>query len=114
MLFGDLGLFVTIFFFFFGVRNGKVLVGCDGVNSVVAKWLGFKKASYIGSGRSAIRGCANFEDGHGFDPNFMQFSGHGVRFGTIPCDDGFAYWFFTFPPSPALGNFITQTPPYLF
>lgn len=83
------------------VIKTKVLVGCDGVNSVVAKWLGFKKASYIGSGRSAIRGYADFENGHGFDPNFMQFSGHGVRFGTIPCDDGFAYWFFTFPPSPA-------------
>ncbi|GMN38209.1 hypothetical protein TIFTF001_007449 [Ficus carica] len=77
----------------------KVLVGCDGVNSVVAKWLGFKKAS--DTGRSAIRGSANFENGHGLEPLFMQFFGHGVRYGAIPCDDRFVYWYFTFAPSPA-------------
>ena len=78
------------------------MVGCDGVNSVVAKWLGFKKAS--DTGRSAIRGCANYEKGHGFEPLFMQFLGHGVRYGAIPCDDRSVSWFFTFSPSPAQGN----------
>ncbi|XP_021775247.1 uncharacterized protein LOC110739100 [Chenopodium quinoa] len=38
------------------ILKTKVLIGCDGVNSVVAKWLGFKPPSL--TGRSAIRGCA--------------------------------------------------------
>lgn len=75
----------------------KVLIGCDGVNSVVAKWLGFKEPAF--TGRSAIRGCANFETRHGFEPLFMQFFGHGVRSGAMPCDDKSIYWFFTWAPS---------------
>ncbi|KAL6218024.1 hypothetical protein ACLB2K_011241 [Fragaria x ananassa] len=35
------------------ILKAKVLVGCDGVNSVVAKWLGFKPLVF--TGRSAIR-----------------------------------------------------------
>lgn len=81
------------------VIKTKVLVGCDGVNSVVAKWLGFKKASY--TGRSALRGCESFNTSHGFEPFFMQFSGHGFRSGAMPCDDRSLYWFLTFHLSPA-------------
>ncbi|XP_024017333.1 monooxygenase 3-like [Morus notabilis] len=84
------------------VIKTKVLVGCDGVNSVVAKWLGFKKASY--TGRSAIRGCVSFNTSHGFEPFFMQFSGHGFRSGAMPCDDRSVYWFLTFHLSPAQGK----------
>ncbi|KAH7518392.1 hypothetical protein FEM48_Zijuj09G0166800 [Ziziphus jujuba var. spinosa] len=52
----------------------KVLIGCDGVNSVVAKWLGFKKPAF--TGRSGFRGCANFNTKHDFKPMLMQFFGH--------------------------------------
>ncbi|KAM6540711.1 hypothetical protein CsatB_005158 [Cannabis sativa] len=77
----------------------KVLIGSDGVNSVVAKWLGFNQATH--TGRYAIRGCAtNFDtNNHGFESLFSQFFGHGVRFGLIPCDPRFVYWFFTFATS---------------
>ncbi|XP_048337399.2 monooxygenase 2 [Ziziphus jujuba] len=75
----------------------KVLIGCDGVNSVVAKWLGFKKPAF--TGRSGFRGCANFNTKHDFEPMLMQFFGHGVRFGAMPCDDKCIYWFFTRRPS---------------
>lgn len=64
---------------------------------MVAKWLGFQKAA--DTGRYAIRGCANFENGHGFEHLFMQFFGHGVRSGVIPCDNNFVYWFLTWTPS---------------
>ncbi|XP_021753040.1 uncharacterized protein LOC110718509 [Chenopodium quinoa] len=77
--------------------KAKVLLGCDGVNSVVAKWLGFKKPSL--TGRSAIRGCAYYKEGHGFEPKFHQFVGNGVRYGIIPCDDTAVYWFLTWSPS---------------
>ena len=79
------------------VLKTKVLVGCDGVNSVVAKWLGFKKPAFVS--RSAIRGYADFKGGHGFEPKFYQFLGNGVRSGFLPCDDTTVYWFFTFTAS---------------
>ncbi|XP_068321545.1 monooxygenase 2-like [Pyrus communis] len=79
------------------VLKAKVLVGCDGVNSVVAKWLGFKQPAF--TGRSAIRGCVNFKGCHGFDPLFMQYFGNGIRSGAIPCDDKNVYWFITWSPS---------------
>ncbi|KAK9665614.1 hypothetical protein RND81_14G123600 [Saponaria officinalis] len=79
------------------VLNAKVLIGCDGVNSVVAKWLGFKNPSLVG--RSAIRGCAYYDHGHGFEPKFQLHVGNGVRYGIIPCDDSAVYWFLTWYPS---------------
>ncbi|KAB1219998.1 FAD-dependent urate hydroxylase [Morella rubra] len=75
----------------------KVLLGCDGVNSVVAKWLGLKKPA--STGRFSIRGCVDFKQSHGFAPKSMQFFGNGVRFGFVPCDDNDVYWFFTWTPS---------------
>ncbi|PUZ42792.1 hypothetical protein GQ55_9G610100 [Panicum hallii var. hallii] len=79
------------------VLRAKVLIGCDGINSVVAKWLGLAKPSY--SGRSAARGLAHYPDGHGFEPKFLQFVGHGFRSGMLPCNETDIYWFFTWTPS---------------
>ncbi|XP_058216573.1 monooxygenase 2-like isoform X2 [Rhododendron vialii] len=79
------------------VVKAKVLVGCDGVNSVVSKWLGFKKPAFVG--RSAIRGFADFKRSHGFEPKFLLFVGKGVRCGFVPCNEGTVYWFFTFASS---------------
>lgn len=74
-----------------------MLIGCDGVNSVVGKWLRFKKPTF--TGRCAIRGCAFYKEGHGFEPKFLQFFGEGVRSGVVPCDGNLVYWFFTWTPS---------------
>ncbi|RLN38653.1 FAD-dependent urate hydroxylase-like isoform X1 [Panicum miliaceum] len=51
--------------------RAKVLIECDGINSVVARWLGLAEPSY--SGRMAARGLAHFPDGHGLEPKFLQF-----------------------------------------
>ncbi|KAK0582004.1 hypothetical protein LWI29_020344 [Acer saccharum] len=75
------------------VIKTKVLIGCDGVNSVVSKCLGFKPPSF--TGRSAIRGYTEFKGGHGFEPKYMQFVGKGTRSGFFPCDDQIVYWYFT-------------------
>ncbi|PNY15170.1 FAD-dependent urate hydroxylase-like protein, partial [Trifolium pratense] len=75
----------------------KVLIGCDGVNSVVAKWLGFKEATY--TGRYAIRGCAELENHHNFEPVLMHFFGKGFRAGVVPCDEKIVHWFFTWTPT---------------
>ncbi|MBA0666814.1 hypothetical protein Goklo_003179, partial [Gossypium klotzschianum] len=79
------------------ILKTKVLIGCDGVNSVVAKWLGLQNPVF--SGRSAIRGNAHFKGGHGFEPKYGQFVGKGVRSGFLPCDDENVYWFFTWTPA---------------
>jgi 2-polyprenyl-6-methoxyphenol hydroxylase-like FAD-dependent oxidoreductase len=75
----------------------QVLIGCDGINSAVAKWLGLAEPSY--SGRMAARGLAHFPDGHGLEPKFLQFIGRGFRSGMRPCNHTDVYWFFTWTPS---------------
>ncbi|KAF8721257.1 hypothetical protein HU200_023183 [Digitaria exilis] len=79
------------------VLRAKVLIGCDGINSVVAKWLDLAKPSH--SGRSAARGLAHYPNGHGFEPNFLQFIGNGFRYGMVHCNETDIYWFFTWTPS---------------
>ncbi|XP_028751896.1 monooxygenase 3-like [Neltuma alba] len=79
------------------VIKTKVLIGCDGVTSVVAKWLGLNKVAF--SGRYAIRGCITLKSSHKLEPMFMQFFGKGFRTGVVPCDDKTVYWFFTWTPS---------------
>ncbi|KAK6946449.1 FAD-binding domain [Dillenia turbinata] len=76
----------------------KVLIGCDGVNSVVAKWLGLSKP--VSTGRYAVRGLASFKERHGFESKFFQLFGEGTRSGFVPCDERTVYWFFTWTPSP--------------
>ncbi|XP_009628234.1 monooxygenase 2 isoform X1 [Nicotiana tabacum] len=75
----------------------KALIGCDGVNSVVANWLGLQKP--VNSGRSAIRGFVEYPDKHGYQPKFHAFFGGGARFGFLPSDEKSLYWFCTFTPS---------------
>ncbi|KAM0904834.1 hypothetical protein ACQ4PT_017811 [Festuca glaucescens] len=84
------------------IIRANVLVGCDGVNSVVAKWLGLPKP--LLSGRSATRGLAEYPDGHGFGPEILQFIGQGFRSGVLPCSDTSVYWNYTWYPSPADGD----------
>ncbi|EMS65106.1 3-hydroxybenzoate 6-hydroxylase 1 [Triticum urartu] len=79
--------------------RAKVLIGCDGINSVVAKWLGLAKPSE--SGRTATRGYARYPEGHGFEPKILQFVGEGFRAGLVPWSDTDVYWFFTWSPAPS-------------
>lgn len=65
---------------------------------MVAKYLGFGRPSV--TTRASIRGYVECEGGHGFEPEFLQFFGNGVRFGVTPCDDHGVYWFFSYIPSP--------------
>ncbi|PPR98455.1 hypothetical protein GOBAR_AA22230 [Gossypium barbadense] len=79
------------------ILKTKVLIGCDGVNSVVAKWLGLQKPAF--AGRSAVRGNAHFKSGHGFEHKFKQLIGKVGRLGFLPCDDENVFWFFTWIPA---------------
>ncbi|EEF32315.1 monooxygenase 2 isoform X1 [Ricinus communis] len=71
--------------------KSKVLIGCDGVHSVVAKWLGLSEP--IHSGRSAVRGLAVYPQGHGFKQEVNQFVDVGKRAGFVPLNDKELYWF---------------------
>ncbi|GLJ23952.1 hypothetical protein SUGI_0455370 [Cryptomeria japonica] len=73
--------------------KAKVLIGCDGVNSVIAEWLGLPAPSL--SGRSAIRGLATYPEGHNFEPKVQQYWGENLRAGFVPCNDKDVYWFTT-------------------
>ncbi|KAK6115712.1 hypothetical protein DH2020_007981 [Rehmannia glutinosa] len=79
------------------VFRAKVVIGCDGVNSMVAKWLGLENP--VSAGRSAIRGFVVYPNGHGFEPKFHAYFGAGLRCGFMPCSDKSLYWFCTFNPS---------------
>ncbi|GMN33328.1 hypothetical protein TIFTF001_004096 [Ficus carica] len=82
------------------VIKAKVLIGCDGVHSMVARWLGL--AAPVQSGRSAVRGVAEFPQGHGLRKEIQQFVGAKRRAGYVPMTDKDIYWFLTCP-SPAKG-----------
>eukprot|EP00262_Sarcandra_glabra_P009915 TRINITY_DN2474_c0_g1_i1.p1 TRINITY_DN2474_c0_g1~~TRINITY_DN2474_c0_g1_i1.p1 ORF type:complete len:415 (-),score=38.56 TRINITY_DN2474_c0_g1_i1:93-1337(-) len=80
------------------VIKAKVLIGCDGVHSVVAQWLGL--IAPVHSGRSAVRGLAIFPEGHGFNHEVQQFLGEGKRAGMVPLTDKEIYWFMTYESGP--------------
>ncbi|KAF2284346.1 hypothetical protein GH714_021028 [Hevea brasiliensis] len=72
-----------------------VLIGCDGVHSVVAKWLGL--SAPVHSGQAAVRGLAVFPQGHGFNKEVTQFKDVGKGAGFVPLNVKELYWFFTCP-----------------
>uniref|UniRef100_A0A6N2MRE8 FAD-binding domain-containing protein n=1 Tax=Salix viminalis TaxID=40686 RepID=A0A6N2MRE8_SALVM len=74
--------------------KSKVLIGCDGVHSVVARWLGL--AEPVHSGRSAVRSLAVFPQGHRFKHEIQMFvDQQGKRAAFIPLNDREFYWFLT-------------------
>ncbi|KAK3194657.1 hypothetical protein Dsin_025967 [Dipteronia sinensis] len=85
------------------VVKAKMLIGCDGVHSVVGNWLGL--AAPVNSGRSAIRGLAVFPQGHGLNHEVRQFVDVGMRAGFVPLSDKDIYWFFVNQSPPNGENF---------
>ncbi|XP_026390187.1 monooxygenase 2-like [Papaver somniferum] len=77
----------------------KVLIGCDGVHSVVAKWLGLKEPVY--SGRYAVRGLGVYPEGHGLKHEVKQFVAEGQRFGILPNNNTDIFWFMTYNSTPS-------------
>ncbi|KAK9949998.1 hypothetical protein M0R45_005505 [Rubus argutus] len=89
------------------VIKAKVLIGCDGVHSVVSRWLGLGEP--VLSGRSAVRGLAVYPQGHGLGHNFQQFVGLGRRAGMVALTDKEIYWFFSCT-SPSEGTSLAKDP----
>ena len=75
----------------------QVLIGCDGVHSVVAQWLGLKAP--IHSGRIGVRGLAVYPQGHGFRHQVQQFVHDALRAGFVPLNSTDVYWFIVYKSS---------------
>ncbi|GLJ34430.1 hypothetical protein SUGI_0692310 [Cryptomeria japonica] len=71
----------------------KILIGCDGVYSVVGRWMGIPPAK--SSRRTAIRGMTTYEESHQLEKFHSQVWDRGLRAGFIPCTEKQVYWFLT-------------------
>nr|CAB3457990.1 unnamed protein product [Digitaria exilis] len=72
----------------------KIVIGCDGVNSPIARWMGFSEPRYVG--HMAFRGLAEYADGQPFQPKVNYIYGRGVRAGFVPVSPTKVYWFICF------------------
>ncbi|KAM0931777.1 hypothetical protein ACQ4PT_000076 [Festuca glaucescens] len=70
--------------------RAKVLIGCDGANSVVAKFLGLKPVRFLPLW--AARGLTTFPEGHNFRDKFLNLVGKGMTFRLVPIDDKTVYF----------------------
>ncbi|CAI9114991.1 OLC1v1015821C1 [Oldenlandia corymbosa var. corymbosa] len=76
------------------VVRAKVLIGCDGLYSKVANYLGLKPPSVLGVG--CVRGLTNYPNGHCFlSVSIRMKRDQGVvnLIGRIPINDKLVYWF---------------------
>lgn len=73
----------------------KVLVGCDGANSVVADFLQLKPTKLFAL--CAARGLTNYPDGHPFTQEFVRMRINNTAVGQIPIDSKLVYWFVAHP-----------------
>ncbi|KAF5181113.1 Monooxygenase, partial [Thalictrum thalictroides] len=76
------------------IIKAKIVIGCDGVHSVVAQWLGL--ATPIHSGRFAVRGVSVYPQGHGLKHEVQQFLHGSIRAGLAPLNSKEIYWFVTY------------------
>ncbi|XP_021724670.1 uncharacterized protein LOC110691993 [Chenopodium quinoa] len=71
--------------------KAKVLIGCDGANSVIADYIGLKPTRPFTS--CAVRGLTFYPNGHGFAPEFLRVRKDKYLVGRIPIDEKTVYWF---------------------
>lgn len=69
------------------------MIGFDGINSCVGAWMGLPKAQAAGC--AAIRGIAEFPNGHKFEDKAHLFVGTGTRTAYLPSTPTEVFWFLT-------------------
>jgi 2-polyprenyl-6-methoxyphenol hydroxylase-like FAD-dependent oxidoreductase len=82
---------VTAHFADGATARGDLLIGCDGIRSVV-------RAQLVGDGEPVYAGYTAYRAVTAFDPNRIragEYWGQGARFGIAPLSGGRAYWFAT-------------------
>ncbi|GAB2300856.1 hypothetical protein Dimus_034891 [Dionaea muscipula] len=74
--------------------SAKIVIGCDGVRSTIAKWMGFAEPNYVG--HYAFRGLAFYPKGQKYEPRVNYIYGDGVRGGYVPVSSTKVYWFIVY------------------
>lgn len=69
----------------------QIVIGCDGVRSPVAKWMGFPEPRYVG--HCAFRGLAVYPEGHSHNAKVNYIYGRGIRAGFLAISPTKVYWF---------------------
>ncbi|XP_039798741.1 monooxygenase 1-like [Panicum virgatum] len=67
------------------IIRAKALIGCDGSNSVVAKYLGLSPPRP--ASRMILRGLTRYPHGHPFGPHFLRLRCGGLFVGRSPVTD---------------------------
>ncbi|XP_057527063.1 monooxygenase 1-like [Amaranthus tricolor] len=71
--------------------KAKVLIGCDGSNSVISNYIGLKPTRLFS--RSAVRGLTVYPNGLKYAPEFLRLRKEKILIGRIPIDEKTVYWF---------------------
>ncbi|CAM8901130.1 unnamed protein product [Rhodiola kirilowii] len=79
--------------------TAKIVIGCDGIRSSVARWMGYAEPNYVG--HCAFRGLAYYPKGQPLQSRVNYIYGRGIRAGYVPVSPTKVYWFICFnDPSP--------------
>ncbi|KAF3440932.1 hypothetical protein FNV43_RR19218 [Rhamnella rubrinervis] len=78
--------------------KAKVLIGCDGANSVVAQYLKLKPRKVFP--KSGVRGLTNYPNGHGLSPEMIRVYKDDMVFGRSPINKNEVFWFLLLPGHP--------------
>uniref|UniRef100_A0A7N0ZZI4 FAD-binding domain-containing protein n=1 Tax=Kalanchoe fedtschenkoi TaxID=63787 RepID=A0A7N0ZZI4_KALFE len=75
--------------------KAKIVIGCDGVNSTVADYVGVKATDVFSV--CAVRGFTYYGEGHHFVNEFLVLSipSTNIQVGRMPMTDNLVYWFIT-------------------
>ncbi|XP_077246702.1 monooxygenase 1-like isoform X4 [Tasmannia lanceolata] len=76
----------------------EVVLGCDGVSSIVAKSFGLKPPRI--SPIIERRGLTTYPKGHGFSNEFIRITEKCLLVGIVPIDDKLVFWFIDRPRLP--------------
>ncbi|CAL5413827.1 unnamed protein product [Camellia sinensis] len=68
----------------------KVLIGCDGTNSVVADFLELKPPKAFPL--SVVRGLTKYPSSHAFPHEFVRMWRNNIMVGRVPIDDKSVHW----------------------
>ncbi|EES05261.1 hypothetical protein BDA96_04G192900 [Sorghum bicolor] len=80
------------------IIKAKVLIGCDGANSVVAKYLGL--SAPITNHHTVFRGFTRYPHGHPFSTEFLRIRGEEFFVGRIPVTDNLVHFLIVTPIPP--------------
>lgn len=69
----------------------KVLIGCDGSDSIVAKSLQLKDPKLFPI--TVVRGFTSYQSPHSFGTHFLLIRCKHITFGRIPVNDKLVHWF---------------------